>query len=97
MQNGSNTFANQGELFLNGGWPLSLNFTIPKDAISGDYIIHMVLFYKNGDKWYSSMRDVPIHINAWYEWDPLKWLLILPVISILLQYWNICIARRNRK
>jgi hypothetical protein len=91
----NNSFVNYGEMLLGEQTPLSLNFTIPQNATSGDYNIYIDLFYKDKDKWYSDTQVVPLHINAWYEEDWVKLLLIIPFISIILQILNIWLTNKR--
>jgi len=81
-------FVNFGEvtLFQDGTVPYTLNFSISPKAPGGDHNIHIKLFYKYGNKWYSDTQVVPLHINNWYEQEWMQWLVLGSLcISIFLQ------------
>jgi len=77
-------FLNFGEIITNEGEaPYTINFTISPKAPPGDHDIYLTLFYKSGDKWYTSSQVVSMHINEWYEMIWMQWFVILSIISAI--------------
>ncbi|TFH41143.1 MAG: hypothetical protein E4G94_08465, partial [ANME-2 cluster archaeon] len=62
-----NSVTNYGETFLNyslmSSAPFTLDFTVDDKSPTGDHVISLVLFYKNGSRWYSTDQNVTLHVN----------------------------------
>lgn len=95
-----NGFTNWGEVTTeNEGWvPYSINFTIDPNAPGGDHNIYMTLFYKLGNKWYSSPKVVSLHVNRWYEKDCMERFAIIAIIaSLFIQVASLRLSYLNNK
>ncbi|MDG6244893.1 MAG: hypothetical protein QCH31_10995 [Methanolobus sp.] len=66
--------------------PITVSFTIEKDAPKGDYEILFFVFYEYGNVWYSTQESVTVHIKHWYEQWYYQILLALsvPIIYAIL-------------
>ena len=72
--------------------PISFSFSIDNNAPSGDHTISILLFYKNGGKWYKSEKEIIIHVRHWYEKEYVQYLSIfligVNIISILVNFFR---------
>jgi len=77
------------DAFLNIGEtiPLTINFTISPNAPGGDHNIYLTLFYKLGDKWYTSSHVVSLHINRWYEKDWMQGFVFISLLAALAAFF----------
>ena len=86
--------SNYGEEFINYSGmkyaPFTLDFIVDDKSSTGDHVISLVLFYKNGSKWYSTDQDITLHVNHRYEETDVRFMLILSsILSILIIAYEI--------
>ncbi len=69
---------------------LSASFKVAKDAPEGDHKLFINLTYKSlkNDKWYTDKQTINIDVDHWYEDERLKYLIVVPIISVLVTIWN---------
>lgn len=83
-----NGFVNWGEVTtIEGEVPYTISFTISPNAPGGDHDIYLILFYKFGDKWYTSSQVVSLHINRWYEKDWMQGFVFLSLLAALAAFF----------
>lgn len=77
--------SNYGETFINYSGkkytPFTLNFIVDDKSPTGDHVFSLVLFYKNGSRWYSTVQNITLHVNHWYEQT---WVHVLLILSSIL-------------
>lgn len=68
--------------------PITVSFTIAKDAPTGDYEVLFFVFYEYDNVWYSTQESVTVHIRHWYEQWYYQMLLALsvPILYVILSY-----------
>ncbi len=73
----------QNGLFLNSETEdfLILNGEISNEAKGGDYTIHGVFSYFNGERWEATDSHLSIHVNSWFERNQ-KWSILIALISL---------------
>lgn len=77
--------SNYGEKFFNYSGmkyaPFTLDFIVDDKSPTGNHVISLVLFYKNGSRWYSTNQNITLHVNHWYEQT---WVHVLLILSSIL-------------
>jgi len=68
--------------------PLSISFTISRDAPPGDHNIYLHLVYRDMLRWYSDKATLKVHIKQWYEEEWIRYLAILAAIASILSGLN---------
>ena len=89
--------SNYGEKFINYSGmkyaPFTLDFIVDDKSPTGDHVISLVLFYKNGSRWYTTDQNITLHVNHWYEQT---WVHVLLIISSILSISVIFYEIRKR-
>ena len=89
--------SNYGEKFINYSGmkyaPFTLDFIVNDKSPTGNHVISLVLFYKNGSRWYSTDQNITLHVNHWYEQT---WVHVLLIISSILSISVIFYEIRKR-